>query len=114
MTGLPSGSMKAGELVVPGTVVVYKSHAAAGQAGEFRIRGNDKTAGVEPDLIVLEDLITTVRPVAVEVMSPLLRVCGPCHNVVAGVSRLGARKKAKKPTHRAAFIGTAFRTPVKY
>ena len=44
------------------------SQASAGQAGEFGILGRERIAGFVPFLIVLEDLMTTIRPVSLEVM----------------------------------------------
>ena len=64
--------------------------------------------------MVLEERITTVSPEGVEVTSPLVRVCGPNHNVAVGVSKFDALRNEKKPTHRAAFIGAASSTPLKY
>ena len=112
--GLPSDSKKAGEFLLAGTMDAYRSQAEAGQAGDPGILGRDRTAGLAPILIVFDDLSTTMRPEVVDVMSPLVRVWGPDQRVADGVNKLEARRKAKKPTHRAAMIGTACVTPWKY
>ena len=112
--GRPSCNMNAGEFGEAGTSDTYLSQASAGHAGDPGILGRDKTAGFVPLFIVFDERMTTTSPAIVDVISALHNVWGPCHNVAAGDRRLEARRKAKKPTHRAATIGAACMTPCRY
>ena len=84
---------------------MYNSQAAVGHAGEEVSLGSSSVTGGEFILMVLEDFSTTVRPWSCVVTSCLVRVCGPCHSVTVGESRLDALTKEKKPKHRAALTG---------
>lgn len=85
-----------------------------GQAGDPGISGSERGTGGDIRAIVLDDLITTVRPVACGTMSPLVRVCGPDHRDMVGDSRFDARRNEKKPIVRAAFIGAAYGIKSRY
>lgn len=102
--GCPEPKVKAGEKGVPGTVLMYVAQAVVGHAGEPGMCGSVKTTGVEPAVIVLEEVSLTNRPELVIKMSLRVKVWGPDQREADGVNKFEALKKAKKPIAKAALM----------